>query len=196
MDTDTGIKGRLCAPSIARSNREMDGAPGSNLIVVFARQVRFSEALFLLVFPGGVVFAIETPGAFGAVFRIAPRRFGSDGLAVDPFEDFADGFARVLIGRGLADERSRDLKSIEEGSGILAVDVPAPEIAQYLVDGESYPGGIFGGGQREHAFVVATAPVDGTAREYVVVAESFSLQGGCLAFEPAGQDVSTLVIHS
>jgi hypothetical protein len=177
-------------------NREMDGAPGSNLIVVFARQVRFAEALFLLIFAGGVVFAIKTPGAFGAVFRIAPRRFRSDGPAVIAFEDFADGFTRVLIARGLADERSRDLESIEEGSGILAVDVPAPEIAQYLVDGESYPGGIFDGGQREHAFVAATAPVDGTAGEYVVEAESFSFEGGCLALKPAGQDVSTLVIHS
>jgi len=153
------------------------------------------EFRFYLVLRIWIVFAVEALLALRTVFWVATFRFGSDrSSAVWIFKGFADSIAGPLVSRGFGHDRCSDLKSVEEGAGLVPIDVALSKQTKDLIDGYGHAGGIFDRGQQKYARL-GESWVGKAARVRVIEAESLAFECCCLALVPAGQNMSTFDIH-
>ncbi|MBS1803334.1 MAG: hypothetical protein JST28_08195 [Acidobacteria bacterium] len=96
---------------------------------------------------------------------------------------------------GLGDERSGDLKSVEESAGIEAVDFPHTVLQENLVECCAHTGGVLDRWQH-YPVLLWAAEVCRKARDVVVIAEGFALESGSPAFVAAGQNMSGFEAYS
>jgi len=140
------------------------------------------------------VLALIAFFALVAVSGIAAVLLGRHRSSERVFDNFADGVARELVGWSFANEGSGDLEATEEDMGLVVLDVPLSVMAEDLVYSHGDAAGVFDGGQQEHAGLLGEF-AGRTARPAMEEAKRLSLEGGCLAFVAAGEDVPAFLEH-